>query len=219
MIDQAYEVMTSKDKEAFSGIINRLLKTNYILREVYSPKEQGMKVNYDFRFLERHYALVEDYLYMGGWQLNKDSRFGVIYITSIYEHNRQRLNKFTTMILLTLRLIYDEEREKLSLKKEILLTVGDLVHKMISLGLVDRKPSKQDLTRALGSLAGFHLIERFDGLFSEAETRFVIYPSILFVLTNARLNELYSLIEDEEKETTDFETEDQLMIGDTDEDI
>jgi len=219
VIDDKYDKLTVRDKEAFSAIVNKLLRSNYILREIYSSKDQEMKINYDFSFLERHYSLVEDYLEIGGWRLHKDSRFGVIYVDSIYDYNRHRIYKFATKILLTMRLMYDEEREKLVLKKEVMLTIHGLVNRMISLGLLNKKPSNTELTQAMNELAGFQLVERIDGLWSNPETRFIIYPSILFVLTNAKLNELYSLIEEDEGERTEFETDEQMVMEVRDEDI
>lgn len=113
-----------------------------------------------------------------------------------------------------MRLIYDEERENLTLKKEVSLTVYELVQKMIALGIVTKRPAYKDLHMALQELAGFHIVERMDGIWREPETRFLIYPSILFVLSNAKINELNDLIEeradlDSEQESFDFEEEEE----------
>lgn len=196
MVDEYYDKLNSKDKENFTRILNKLLRVNYINRDIYSIREKEMRINYDYRFIDRNYLLFEQYLYLGGWSLNKDDRFGVIYVTSYYEYNRKRINKFTTQILLTLRLIYDEERENLTLKKEVSLTVHELVQKMIALGIVNKRPAYKDLHDALQVLQGFHMVERMDGLWKEPDTRFLIYPSILFVLSNAKLNELAGLMKD-----------------------
>lgn len=217
MIDERFDKLSIKDKDSFASVLNKLLRVNFILRDVYSTKEGEMKINYDYRFLERNLLLFEDYLILGGWQLNKDGRFGVIYVTSNFEYNRKRMNKFTTIILLTLRLIYDEEREKLTLKREVTINVHTLVQKMLSLGVINKKPSKQELHVALRELDGYHIVQKIDGTWGEAETRFIIYPSILFLLTNARINELYELIDD----TTGDEELEQLSLegGNAHEDI
>lgn len=196
MIDERYGRLNSKDKEEFTRILNRLLRVNYINREVYSAKDNEIRSNYDYRFIDRNILLYEDYLLIGGWSLNKDDRFGVIYIQSQYEFNKKRMNKFSTLILLTLRLIYDEEREKLTLKREVSLTIHELVQKMLALGIINKKPSNNDLHNALSEMAGYHIVERMDGIWKEPDTRFLIYPTILFILSNARLNELAELIEE-----------------------
>lgn len=195
MIDERYEKLGTKDKENFTRILNKLLRVNYINRDIYNVREKEMRINYEYRFIDRNYLLYEDYLSLGGWSLNKDDRFGVIYIMSRFEYNRKGINKFTTQILLTLRLIYDEERENLTLKKEVSLTVHDLVQKMMSLGIVNKRPAFKDLHGALQDLASVHIVERIDGIWKEPDTRFLIYPSILFILSNAKINELSELIE------------------------
>ncbi len=196
MIDERFEKLGTKDKEEFKRVLNKLLRVNYINRDIYSMREKEMRINFEYRFLDRNFLLYEEYLALGGWSLNKDDRFGVIYISSDYEFNRARINKFTTLILLTLRLIYDEERENLTLKKEVSLTVHDLVQKMLVLGIVDKRPAFDKLHKSLQSLQGFNLIERMNGIWKEADTRFLIYPSILFVISNAKLNELADLSKD-----------------------
>ena len=220
MIEEHFKRMSTKEQDTFRSCINKLLRVNYIIREVYNQKEQEMKINYEFSFIERNFTLFEDYLEMGGWRLHKDSRFGVIYIETVFEYNRYRMKKFSTMALLTLRLIYDEERERLALKKEILLTVHTMIIKMINLGLIDKKPSNEEIKQTMNELQGFGIVDKVEGNWQEAETKFLIYPSILFVLTNAKLNELYMLIEEEEKCKIGFEMEEQMAFEEeVDEDL
>ena len=69
----------------------------------------------------------------------------MIFLSSSYEFNRVKLDKATTLMLYVLRLIYEEEREKLSLSRDIFTTTGDLVHKMLSLGVIKRKPANLTL--------------------------------------------------------------------------
>lgn len=207
MIVERYEKLGTQDKENFTRIVNYLLRVNFINRDVYSAKDKEMKINYNYRFVDRNYLLFEDYLEIGGWALHKDDRFGVIYLTSRYEYNRKRLKKFTSLILLTLRLIYDEERENLTIKKEVSLTVHELVQKMISLGILNKKPAFKDLYTALSQLAGFHIVDRMEGNWKDPETRFLIYPAILFVLSNAKINELFQWIE------CDFDDDESIEIN------
>ncbi|MDF1617614.1 DUF4194 domain-containing protein [Petrocella sp. FN5] len=220
MIDDRYDRLNTKDKEEFTRILNRLLRVNYINREVYSAKDNEMRSNYDYRFIDRQFLLYEDYLLLGGWSLNKDDRFGVIYIQSQYEYNKKRMNKFSTLILLTLRLIYDEEREKLTLKREVSLTVHELVQKMLALGIINKKPAYNDLHSALSEMAAYHIVDRMDGTWKEADTRFLIYPTILFILSNARLNELAELIEEGEvDQSEDGDQEEMAWEDEADEDL
>lgn len=199
MIDEKYDELNTTDKDHFARIMNKLLNTNYIVRDVYSKTDHEIKMNYDYRFIERNYILFEEYLLIAGWQLEKEDRYGVIYIRNNYEYNRKRLRKFPTLVLLTLRLLYDEEREKLTLKKEITITVHDLVTKMGAMGIYSGKVNKQELRQVLSTFSSYNILQKLDGQFTEADTKFIIYPSILFIISNAKLQELYSFIEEGEE--------------------
>jgi len=132
MFDIYYDKLSVKDKESFKKVVNRLLLQNYVLRDVYNEKEKIMKSNYDYRFIERNKSMIEAYLDYSGWQLSIDNKYGVAYVINAYEYNKVTFNKMSTIFLLVLRLIYDEEREKLSLKSEVMITVHDLINRMLS---------------------------------------------------------------------------------------
>ena len=93
----------------------------------------------------------------------------------------------------TLRLIFEEEREKVSLRNEILTTTGSMVHKMITLGIVGRKPSDRTLPTA-GSWYSQYYREGGRAL-GVADTKLLILPSILFVVTNEKISRMYEALE------------------------
>ena len=135
----------------------------------------------------------------------------MISLASSYEFNRIKLDKLTTLMLYVLRLIYEEEREKLSLSRDIFTTTGDLVHKMISLGVIKRKPANLSLRDSLRTLNRFRIVEKVDGPWENADTRLLILPAILFVVTNERISNMYQLIDEEgEHEETEEDAADSL---------
>ncbi len=190
-----YEQLTHTEKEEFMQTANQLLSKTFVVRDRYSSREKCLRLNPDYRFIERHLELFRQYLRLSGWELQKDNNYGVIALYNRLELNRARLNKRTTIILYILRLIYEEKREKLSLKKEIITRVGEVVEKMINLGLTDKKPSNKDLIDAFGALRRHQIIDRLDSDVTQPETGIIIYPSILFVVTNEKINEIYELAE------------------------
>ena len=138
------------------------------------------------------------------------------YERRIYQHiipalGHIQLDKLTTLMLYVLRLIYEEEREKLSLSRDIFTTTGDLVHKMISLGVIKRKPANLSLRDSLRTLNRFRIVEKMDGPWENADTRLLILPAILFVVTNERISNMYQLIDEEgEHEETEEDAADSL---------
>jgi hypothetical protein len=198
MWTELHEKLTNSEKEEFKRLLNLILSRTFLVRDVYDPKEGMIKVNPEYRFVERNFELFTEYLGFAGWTLEKDGNYGVIALGNAYEYNRVRLDRNTTLILFTLRLIFEEEREKVALRHEILTTTGQVVHKMIALGLVKRKPSDRDLTDALRRLAHHNVIEKVEGAWEEADTKILILPSILFIVTNEKISRIYEMLESED---------------------
>ncbi|AQS59601.1 DUF4194 domain-containing protein [Desulforamulus ferrireducens] len=198
-----WEKLTDRDKEEFMRVVNLLLSKTFILRDEYDPKTKSLLINKDFRFVERHHSLMEAYLGVAGWCLQNDSYRGVIAAYNRFGSNRYRLDKHTTYFLYTLRLIYEESREKVSLAKQCTTTVGDMVEKMFYLGLLDKKPPDVNLREGLNTLKRFNLIEKIEGDWTKADTRLVIYPSIEMLVSNEKISKLYEQLKEEgEKDDT-----------------
>ena len=206
MFEEAFEKLSLSEQENFKRLVNWLLAHTYLLQGTYEFEDNLKRSNPDYLFVDRNFELFQDYLEYAGFRLERDSGYGVIFLTSSFEFNRVKLDLTTTLILYVLRLIYEEERENLSLSREVFTTTGDLVHKMISLGLVKRKPANQALRDALRTLNRFQVVEKVDGPWEAASTRLLILPAILFIVTNERISSMYQLMDEEEFEE-DEETE------------
>ena len=213
MFEEAFEKLNLTEQEAFRRIVNWLLAHTYLLQGTYAFEDNMNRTNPDYLFVERNFELFQDYLEYAGFRLERDSNYGVIFLTSSYEFNRVKLDKATTLMLYVLRLIYEEEREKLSLSRDIFTTTGDLVHKMLSLGVIKRKPANLTLRDSLRTLNRFRIVEKVDGPWENADTRLLILPTILFIVTNERISNMYQLIDDEEEgehEETEADAADPL---------
>jgi len=205
MFDSAFDKLTMTDQEKFRRIVNMLLAQTFLLQADTTSEDTLRKSNPDYLFAERNFELLTDFFSYAGFRLEKDNNYGVIALHSTFDFNRKRLDKFTTQMLFTLRLIYDEEREKLSLSKEIFTTTGELTHKMMTLGVLSKKPSNLQLHDALRTLAAFNLISRNGGAWEEAETIVRILPSILFAISNEQITSITNMMDEES--STDVEDE------------
>ena len=198
MFEEAFEKLNLTEQEAFRRIVNWLLAHTYLLQGTYAFEDNMNRTNPDYLFVERNFELFQDYLAYAGFHLERDSNYGVMLLSSSYEFNRVKLDKATTLMLYVLRLIYEEEREKLSLSRDIFTTTGDLVHKMLSLGVIKRKPANLTLRDSLRTLNRFRIVEKVDSPWENADTRLLILPTILFIVTNERISNMYQLIDEEE---------------------
>ena len=207
MFEERFEKLGMTDRENFKRIVNQLLAHTFLPVEEFDFTEGISRVNRDYLFTERNFELFSDYFAYAGFGLERDSGYGVIYLSSSYEGNRVRFDKLTTLIVYALRLIYEEKREELSLQKEIFTTTGELVHKLITLGVVGKKPANQALHEALRTLSGFRVIEKVDGPWEAAETRLLILPTILFIVSNEQISNMYRLVEPDNGEEESEEAE------------
>ncbi len=202
-----FEKLNNSEREEMKRLLNVLLSKTFIVRDIYDTKEMLMKINPEYRFLERHIGAVSEYLSYSGWDVRKDSQYGVISIENIYEYNKVRLDRFTTLVLYTIRLIYEEERERITLRNEIMTTTGQIIHKMIALNIVRRKPADSEIISSLRLLANHNIIQKISGSWENADTRIMILPSVLFVVTNERISRIHELIASDDPQQPEIQIE------------
>lgn len=200
MFQEEYEKLSTNEKGEFKKIVSHLLAHTYLIREEYNFDADVKVLDQDFIFAERNIEMISEYLSYAGFSVEKDTEYGVIAVSSDNPDNRVSFNKLTTLMIYTLRLIYEEEREKLTLIKEVFTSVGDLINKMITLGAIPKKPSNAEMEKSLRALKKYNLIRKVDGPWSDAHTRLLILPSILFVVTNEQISNLSELVKTKEKD-------------------
>lgn len=200
MFQEEYEKLSTNEKGEFKKIVSHLLAHTYLIREEYNFDADVKVLDQDFIFAERNIEMISEYLSYAGFSVEKDTEYGVIAVSSDNPDNRVSFNKLTTLMIYTLRLIYEEEREKLNLIKEVFTSVGDLINKMITLGAIPKKPSNAEMEKSLRALKKYNLIRKVDGPWSDAHTRMLILPSILFIVTNEQISNLSELVKTKEKD-------------------
>ena len=212
MFGEKFEKLNMTEQESFKRIINWMLAHTFLLQDNYVFDDSMKRTNPDYLFVERNFELFEEYLEYSGFRLERDSNYGVIFLSSTYEFNRVKLDKMTTLMIYVLRLIYEEEREKLSLSRNIFTSTGDLIHKMISLGVIKKKPANQAMRDSLRTLNRFRIVEKPEGSWEDADTKLLILPTILFIVTNERISNMHRLLEEDPGEMSqedEYEETDQ----------
>ena len=193
---------TQKEKEQFKAICNQLLSRTFIVRSVYSP-EKGRINNPDYSFLAIHFAEVQEYLALLDWDLRKDEFNGYFYVLNTDEANRCSLNKNATAILLALRMIYDENQERIGLDHDAICTVRDVLEKVVTdYAILPAKPNMEDVKRALTVLDNHCIIQKMEGKYNQGGCEFAILPTILTAVSSEKLNAVIAVLrkEDEDEE-------------------
>lgn len=194
MFEEEYNNLSNSDKENFKRVANLILSKTFIVNHIYDRNQKTFKSNPDYRFLDRNIDIFANYLELAGYKMIKDSNYEVIYIENEYGFNKKRLDKSTTLFLYGLRLKYDEEREKIRLNSEVIITVSEIIATLKDVGAYDKKPSDVEIRTALSTLISFNIIQKIDGILEKPDTKIVILPSILFAITNEKITSLSNTI-------------------------
>ena len=188
---------TQKELEQFKSVCNQLLSRTYVVRTIYQP-EKGRINNPDYTFLTIRYNEVREYLWLLDWDLQKDDLNGFFYVTNATEANRCNLDKKETAILLALRKIYDESRERLGLEQDAICTVRELLEKVVTdYAILPSRPNMDEVKRALVRLENHSIIQNIEGKYNKPTCKFAILPTILAAVSAERLKEIVAVLKKE----------------------
>ena len=125
-----------------------------------------------------------------GWIIEKDYILGVIALNNMNTENRIRLDRETSLILFTLRLIYENEKsESNTTTQAIYLTTPGLIKLMKDDGikLQNKNLTGRGIARSLRFLANHNIISKVSGSYDEGNVSFYILPSIVYALDNDKI--------------------------------
>lgn len=197
----AFNEMSEKEKEEFSRICNMLLSVTYIIRD-----GADGRISKDYRFIDSHFDLFSDYLELSRWKIYKDIQYGIIYVRNTDGLNKLTLNKLTTVMLVAIRIIYEEARIKASNTSNVSTTVGSLFDKIVNeFSMYPKKPPQKEIKEAFRILEAHNLIKRLDDSFDDIECRFVILPSVLIAVSNERSKAICDTLKSKSEELIDEE--------------
>jgi hypothetical protein len=210
MLDQ-YNKLNSSEKEDFRRLANYLLSHTYMVRHEYQPSQQMTLPNRDYQTVSRLFTLFRDYFELAGWRLEKDDNYGILSLANRYDHNRFRMDRFTTLFLYVCRLVYEEKREDAGTYKAIMSSTAEIVEKMRTYGLLEKGKTGKEVTKkeradAQRTLAHFNIIRKMDTAPWDGDgNKILILPSILSIIPNQSLNAVYTEIENMKADSGDSE--------------
>lgn len=182
------EGMLQRDKDEFTRICNRLLSTCFICKK--NEKTKG-----DYYFITKHKDKISDYLSVLGYRLEINEEYGVVQLTNPQNYNRYNMKLFESVVLLILRILYDEKKRELSISDEVIINVGDIHEKFLNLKIRDKMIDKTTLKNAISTMRRFQLIEVLDTDLSNEDARLIIYDSILMAVRVEDIKLAYEKLE------------------------
>lgn len=180
--------MLQKEKDEFKRICNRLISTCFLCKG--NPTNRS-----DYYFVLKHRNTFRDYLDVLGYRLEINEEYGVIQLTSPQNYNHLNLKLFESVILLILRILYDEKKRELSVSDEVIVNLGDIQDKFLSLQIRDKMIDKTTMRNAISLFRRFQLIETLDRDLGNEESRILIYDAILLAVRVEDIKEAYKKLE------------------------
>ncbi len=181
-----WDGMLQKDKDQFRRVCNRLMSVCFIVRRNESTRA-------DYYFILRMKDVFEQYLGILGYTLEINENYGVIQLVNRENYNHYNLRLYDSIILLILRILYDEKKRELSLT-DVVVNVGDIQEKYLSLKIRDKQLDKTTLNNALRLFRRFNLIEILDTKALQEDMRIIIYDSILMAVRVDDIRNVHELL-------------------------
>lgn len=186
------EGMLQRDKDEFIRICNRLLSNCLLCKRNDATRA-------DYYFIAKYRKEFAEYLAVLGYRLEINEEYGVIHLTNPQNYNRYNMKLFESIILLILRILYDEKRRELSISDEVIINMGDIHEKFMSLKIRDKMIDKTTLRNAISTMKRFQLIETLDRDLSNEDARLIIYDSILMAVRVEDIKLAYEKLENYRK--------------------
>lgn len=208
MWNEDFEKLSSYEKGEFRRLSNYLLSHTYLVRYEYQSSQKVTMPSSDYTMVSRLFSVMQEYFSVSGWKLEKDDNYGVISLINIYDHNRLRVDRFTTLFLYTCRLIYEEHREESGQFHTVRTDTQTIVEKMRMLGLLEKgKTSQKERLDAQRTLSHYNVLQKMDSIWSNEGNQLLILPSILSMVSNQGINDM--MIELEEMKNNEIQDHDE----------
>lgn len=181
-----FEGMLQKDRDEFRRVCNKLMSICFICKQNEDTKS-------DYYFILRQKPVFERYLDVLGFTLEINEEYGVIQLVNRENYNHVRLKLNDSIILLILRILYDEKKRELSLT-DVVVNIGDIQEKYLSLKIREKQIDRTTMGNALRLFRRYNLIELLDRDLTQEDSRIVIYDSILMAIRVEDIRRVSELI-------------------------
>lgn len=180
--------MLQKDKEEFKRLCNKLLSNCFICKK--NPASRS-----DYYFIIKHKETFKEYLEILGYRLEINEEYGVVQLTNPQNYNRLNLKLSESIILLILRILFDERKRELSVSDEVIVNLGDIQDRFLSLKIRDKMIDRTTMGNALRMFKRYQIVEFLDKDLTNEETRILIYDSILMAVRVENIKQVFEKLE------------------------
>ena len=175
-------------KEKFRVAANKLLNQCFLLRK----KEDTKK---EYLFVRQNRELFIPYFDLLGYDIRINEDQGVIALVSQTGTGRMALTKYESILLLILRILYMDKRKELATFSEEVTVLMEEIRERYAMLKIRTKPTldKQMEKRMVSLFRKYNLIYNLDTDVNQADTRIIIYPSIIMAVPVEEVNAYYEM--------------------------
>lgn len=184
---ELFESMHEREREEFKRVCNKLMSICFINKQNASTKSE-------YYFIMRHKDIFARYLDVLGYTLDINEHYGVIQLINREGFNHVRLKLAESIVLLILRILYDEKKRELSLG-DVVINVGDIQEKYISMKIRDKQIDKTTMSNTLQLFKRYNIVELLDRDLTQEDARIVIYDSVLMAVRADDIKRVSELID------------------------
>ncbi|MBR2823696.1 MAG: DUF4194 domain-containing protein [Clostridia bacterium] len=179
---ESWENWTSGERELFQSTCRRLLRHTFLVRD----QDEDSRTRYFF--ISRTLDAFNEYLGYIGFEVRLDRENGVAMLRSAVstgEGARSRtghlnLKKAESLVLCCLWTLYADRVRSGSLKKGLVIRMGDLRLEMEKYGMKELV-DKSAMQGILNLFSRYHLIDQ-KGRMGEEQFQIILYPSLQFAM-------------------------------------
>ncbi len=193
MFEILNESVAQKDK--FRIAANKLLNQCFLLKKRDDTKK-------DYMFVKQNFEMFVTYFELLGYDLKLNEDQGVIGLVNQFGTGRVELSKYESIMLLILRLLYIEKRKELATYSEEVTVLMEEIREKYSMLKIKAKPNmdKGMEKNFIKIFRKYNIIQNLDTDVNQADSRIVIYPSVIMAVTVENVNEYYEMTEHKLKE-------------------
>ncbi len=185
---EAYGLLKEREKEDFSRISNKLIHETFIIK----GKENERN---DYYFVQENLTLFRLYFAVIDFEVINDISKGIIFIRTLADHNRVRLTKFETVILLILRKFYYMKSKEITSTSKIIITLEDIVTEVRASQIFNADKKMATYRSALKNLRQYKVID-YEKRNILPESNIEILPSILLIITQEDIDAINARLKD-----------------------
>ena len=149
----------------------------------------------EYIYIRENRKIFTEYFDLLGYEIRINEDQGVIALTSTFDTGRMQFTKMESIFLLILRLLYVEKRKEISTSYEDITVIMEEIREKYNLLKIKSKPNMDKGTekRMVALFRRYNIVKNIDYDVNCADTRIIIYPSVLMAVTVDDINEMYEM--------------------------